>query len=240
MTALLDAEVEALPEPTPRKPIAPEVRATVYARDNHRCVSCGTRRDLTVDHITPLIFGGADSEENYQTLCRACNTVKGTRSATVEQVRFFHRYQVSRKFMRLLMDKVGKPTLIRQMQKFTTEDLVWLCEDRNTLLAQSEAEGSGPTIARFAENFDRLYERACEQAGKKPTVAGLRRAQAVQTERAVKDYEDRLEWQQFMALRARFLVQCRADELSAEVSRLRAAVTATTGERRDPAAAPSL
>lgn len=40
------------------------------------CVRCGTTTDLTVDHITPLAHGGADTESNWQTLCRTCNSRK--------------------------------------------------------------------------------------------------------------------------------------------------------------------
>lgn len=32
---------------------------------------------LTIDHIIPKCKGGANTEENYQTLCRDCNTRKG-------------------------------------------------------------------------------------------------------------------------------------------------------------------
>ena len=41
------------------------------------CVWCGTKEDLTVDHIIPFRQGGARvSEDNIQTLCRSCNSEK--------------------------------------------------------------------------------------------------------------------------------------------------------------------
>jgi len=44
------------------------------------CLCCGTTEDLTVDHIVPLVEGGANSFENCQILCRPCNSRKGTQT----------------------------------------------------------------------------------------------------------------------------------------------------------------
>lgn len=59
--------------------IPPVVRAAVYARDEYRCRHCGTFENLSIDHIHPRSKGGADSFDNYQTLCRPCNSRKGAR-----------------------------------------------------------------------------------------------------------------------------------------------------------------
>lgn len=40
------------------------------------CASCGEQRKLEIDHITPLKLGGANTMENIQPLCHACNTRK--------------------------------------------------------------------------------------------------------------------------------------------------------------------
>jgi 5-methylcytosine-specific restriction endonuclease McrA len=42
-----------------------------------RCLSCGDRGDLTVDHIRPLGRGGSNTIENVQPLCSECNGIKG-------------------------------------------------------------------------------------------------------------------------------------------------------------------
>lgn len=53
-------------------------RRTVLARDGHRCVMCGCADEtlLTLDHVIPRSRGGPNSNDNLQTLCRACNEAK--------------------------------------------------------------------------------------------------------------------------------------------------------------------
>lgn len=65
--------------PERRLPIPPEVRFAVYSRDGWRCVFCGSRKRLTLDHVYPWSLGGPDTEDNLQTLCRSCNSRKGAR-----------------------------------------------------------------------------------------------------------------------------------------------------------------
>ena len=49
----------------------------VFYRDGFSCKHCGSKEDLTIDHIYPEVHGGTDYCENLQTLCRRCNSVKG-------------------------------------------------------------------------------------------------------------------------------------------------------------------
>jgi hypothetical protein len=60
-----------------RVPIDPDLRWAVFARDGYACVHCRSRSDLTVDHIHPVLYGGRNSVDNLQTLCRRCNSRKG-------------------------------------------------------------------------------------------------------------------------------------------------------------------
>jgi 5-methylcytosine-specific restriction endonuclease McrA len=62
-----------------RRPIPADTRRLVYERDGWACVFCGTAEDLSVDHIHPFSRGGEDVLENFQTLCRPCNSRKGAR-----------------------------------------------------------------------------------------------------------------------------------------------------------------
>lgn len=41
-----------------------------------RCVKCGSRDNLTIDHVVPLSKGGRNRSKNLQVLCRNCNALK--------------------------------------------------------------------------------------------------------------------------------------------------------------------
>lgn len=64
--------------------IRASIRWQVFERDDFRCVACGASAldgaILHVDHILPRSKGGADSIENYQTLCQTCNIGKSNKS----------------------------------------------------------------------------------------------------------------------------------------------------------------
>lgn len=51
-------------------------RHIVYERDGYRCVQCGSRRELTLDHVIPKAQGGAHTVDNLQTMCGPCNNMK--------------------------------------------------------------------------------------------------------------------------------------------------------------------
>lgn len=65
----------------PTKAVIPHhLRQAVYERDLYRCRHCGTHLDLTIDHVIAESLGGPTTFENLQTLCRPCNSMKGTRT----------------------------------------------------------------------------------------------------------------------------------------------------------------
>lgn len=58
-------------------PVSKKKRNKVFKRDGYQCLKCGTRKDLTIDHIIPRSKGGNNELNNLQTLCRTCNIKKG-------------------------------------------------------------------------------------------------------------------------------------------------------------------
>ncbi len=61
-----------------KKKIGIKLRLEVYERDGFKCVTCGVQKNLTLDHIKPEILGGPSTIENLQTMCKSCNSSKGT------------------------------------------------------------------------------------------------------------------------------------------------------------------
>jgi 5-methylcytosine-specific restriction endonuclease McrA len=43
---------------------------------NSPCAYCGSRENISADHIIPIVRGGTHSEGNLQPLCRSCNSSK--------------------------------------------------------------------------------------------------------------------------------------------------------------------
>jgi len=52
-------------------------RQRLYKRDNHECAYCGSKKELTIDHIIPKSRGGKNSWNNLITCCLPCNLKKG-------------------------------------------------------------------------------------------------------------------------------------------------------------------
>ena len=83
--AMLDEAIaKRLPRPTfnavrTKAVIGRSLAKAVFERDAYRCVTCGTHVDLTCDHIFPESKGGETSLDNLQTMCRPCNSSKGSR-----------------------------------------------------------------------------------------------------------------------------------------------------------------
>lgn len=55
-------------------------RKRIYSRDKNQCGYCGTKKNLTIDHIIPRSRGGGNTWENLVTCCSNCNTKKGDRT----------------------------------------------------------------------------------------------------------------------------------------------------------------
>ncbi len=63
-----------IPRDTHRRKIT---RRAVFARDNWTCQYCGSRSNLTVDHVIPRSKGGGSNWDNIVASCAPCNRRKG-------------------------------------------------------------------------------------------------------------------------------------------------------------------
>lgn len=59
-----------------RREISASTRRRIFERDAYRCRYCGAHRNLTIDHVMPVISGGTDADDNLVTCCKSCNSRK--------------------------------------------------------------------------------------------------------------------------------------------------------------------
>lgn len=65
--------------PVERTRIEPRIKKFVFERDAYRCINCGTHKSLSIDHTVPVSKGGGNEIRNLQTLCKSCNSSKGSK-----------------------------------------------------------------------------------------------------------------------------------------------------------------
>lgn len=73
--------VPAWPEPMPvprTGQMAPK-RRRIFERDGWKCVYCGSKERLTIDHVLARSRGGDDLESNLATACHSCNSSKSNK-----------------------------------------------------------------------------------------------------------------------------------------------------------------
>jgi len=66
-------------------------RVNLFRRDGGECQYCGSRRQLTIDHVVPRSKGGKTNWTNLVAACHRCNVHKGDK--TPEQVGLTLRVQ---------------------------------------------------------------------------------------------------------------------------------------------------
>lgn len=69
----------------------PLTRQTVFKRDNHVCLYCGSKKELTLDHVMPKSRGGLNSWENLATCCSPCNRRKDDRTPEEAGMKLSHK-----------------------------------------------------------------------------------------------------------------------------------------------------
>lgn len=55
-------------------------RHRIMKRDNYSCIYCGSKKDLTIDHVIPKSKGGQNTWSNLVACCSPCNLRKGDKS----------------------------------------------------------------------------------------------------------------------------------------------------------------
>lgn len=94
-----------------RKNYSKNVRKMIYMDAGKRCQLCGKKlllQDMTLDHIVPLSRGGADTVENLQCTCYACNQLKGnvTPEDFTDCINRIFKYQMKKKYGKSMRWKI--------------------------------------------------------------------------------------------------------------------------------------
>ena len=55
-------------------------RKRIFKRDRSMCQYCGSKKNLTIDHVIPRSRGGGNTWTNLVTCCSPCNLKKGNRT----------------------------------------------------------------------------------------------------------------------------------------------------------------
>ncbi|MGJ8595627.1 HNH endonuclease [Sulfitobacter sp.] len=63
----------------PQKKVA-FTRFNLFLRDEFKCQYCGSKGDLTFDHVVPRAAGGVTSWQNVVAACSPCNLRKGSKA----------------------------------------------------------------------------------------------------------------------------------------------------------------
>ena len=66
-------------------------RSRIYKRDGNECVYCGSKKELTLDHVVPKSKGGGNEWTNLVTSCFKCNLKKG--SKTPEEAKLIMKHK---------------------------------------------------------------------------------------------------------------------------------------------------
>ncbi len=82
-------------------------RQNIFRRDGYECQYCGSKKDLTLDHLIPRSKGGKSSWKNLVTACKRCNARKGDRKP--EEVGLGLRTKPSKpSYFLFMVDNFGK------------------------------------------------------------------------------------------------------------------------------------
>lgn len=66
-------------------------RQILFNRDKNQCVYCGSKKNLTIDHVIPKSRGGLNTWTNLATCCTKCNALKGDKTPEEANMKLSHK-----------------------------------------------------------------------------------------------------------------------------------------------------
>ena len=81
-------------------------RKRIFKRDNYECCYCGSKRNLTVDHVIPKSRGGSNYWDNLVTSCGRCNSNKDNMTPEEAGLKMRYKPTVPSLFSRIIDESV--------------------------------------------------------------------------------------------------------------------------------------
>jgi len=81
-------------------------RKRIFKRDNYECCYCGSKRNLTIDHVVPKSRGGSNYWDNLVTSCGRCNSNKDNMTPEEANMKMRYRPTVPSLFSRIVDESV--------------------------------------------------------------------------------------------------------------------------------------
>ena len=81
-------------------------RKRIFKRDGYECCYCGSKRNLTIDHVVPKSRGGSNYWDNLVTSCGRCNSNKDNMTPEEANMKMRYRPTVPSLFSRIVDESV--------------------------------------------------------------------------------------------------------------------------------------
>jgi len=95
----------------------PFTKKNVFVRDGFKCQYCGSKDQLTIDHIIPSSRGGKSNFENCVAACKPCNVRKNNRTPSEAKMYIKstpHAPTIS-EFFRIKMKQLGLAEFLKEV-----------------------------------------------------------------------------------------------------------------------------
>lgn len=95
----------------------PYTKRNVLIRDKFTCQYCGSKRELTIDHIIPSSRGGKNTFENCVAACKPCNNKKNDRTP-IEAKMYLRKRPYAptiSEFFRIKMKGLGMDVYLKEL-----------------------------------------------------------------------------------------------------------------------------
>jgi CRISPR/Cas system Type II protein with McrA/HNH and RuvC-like nuclease domain len=83
-------------------------RKRIFKRDKSTCQYCGSKKNLTIDHVIPRSRGGGNTWTNLVTCCSRCNVYKGNKTPKEANMKLINKPYEPSIFSSVLYDDAGK------------------------------------------------------------------------------------------------------------------------------------